>query len=46
MDSKASRVPPTINMIVFLVACAAFFLRHLGVGLSPDRVTSRPENDR
>ncbi|GAA4210735.1 hypothetical protein GCM10022252_78960 [Streptosporangium oxazolinicum] len=45
MDTKAPRVPPTINMIVSFVVCVAFF-HHLGVDLSPDGGGSWPEDDR
>jgi hypothetical protein len=46
MDTEAPRIPLTVNMTVFLVACAAFFLHYLGAGLMSDGVESWSENDR
>ncbi|MEV4182767.1 hypothetical protein AB0J28_15150 [Streptosporangium canum] len=36
MDTEPPRVLSTVDMTVFLVVCAAFFLHYLGVGLLPD----------
>ncbi|MGW3366932.1 hypothetical protein ACWDOR_28755 [Streptosporangium canum] len=46
MDTEPPRVLPTVDMTVFLVVCAAFFLHYLGVGLLPGGVESWLETNQ
>ncbi|WP_162641583.1 hypothetical protein [Streptosporangium sp. 'caverna'] len=45
MDTEAPRTPPTVNMAVRLMVCAAF-LHHPGADLLPGGVEPWPEHSR
>jgi hypothetical protein len=46
MDTSSLRILPTVNMTVFLLVCAAFFLHYLSVGRLPDGMESWVENNQ
>jgi hypothetical protein len=46
MDTRPLRILLTVNMVVFLLVCAVFFVHHLGLGLYPDDTESWLENNQ